>query len=997
MQVEDEPVVPVAKRAAGRPRGTLGDGLLRKRLRSLEDEELAPGIVQDKSSKSKASHSLNMPEAKEISCEDSFADIGSTLQKQLFQFSRVQAKADIGEMVAGSEPMKNVGHDILCQGTRPVSSATVLAKQSEDSIRQISRNERRVAASVIEVSGHVWASCLHMIRNLIQHEGWEGLVIAKKRRYDETPLSVRLAGDAKDESSDNTGVKAKILQSEYTLMVLVYHAARDQYVHFEGRLPTWLQVIESCTANIIRRAQLDIESIVQNLHLVAECFLLRATLPCTDRHPSNIACENQLCQEQKGWTLTHTFCTVHRCATCTKSALSLLEGHVSGVLSIGLCCQMAGCTKELRKHLSAILSERLEIRIGPPQCVEYRNEVYRLCLQTIDTSKKEKKKSEKSDKMPHLPKKQQLILDTLFNGDIQSTTITHWTTVPRERSEVLGAFDKYAVGALIPHRCPRLHRGNFLGHEKAFSWVALLALHHQLLEPVITRYCHFAQTVPKQVVAPPAEGVSSRSDSWKELQKRRANKGQQSDAARVQRPSMFELPEATPKILQEHDNFDPDINWAEQNKANQRKAAAYAASNPGPILFVLLIILRPVGKRMQDFIFLSSDDWDDCQQASCLTVGARSFRVMELLDGKQTSRLMASVSRLLLVAPCQLPCSCLTSATRTLMFRLLSREASAVQHYMLDVHKSFPFKVFDTLNGRAEEVLAQEPCLRDDLANWILTRFTTREELESAKAVNILSSLAHCISVDILQIEARHSAARRLTIAKSCQTWTLPFQMLSAEWTNRQQVRMQSTSAQLAQQKQRSRVAKPNRKRKALGSKKRSGGGAYRAFLHLAWKGKNTSQAACEYKRLRAENGVAWQRILELGNIATAARRQGQLPLREARYRNIADRKRQQRLSTQPVLSEIEARLQVAQKDWQQLSVTARTAENEQLALVEGQMLEHGQEESVVTALPTGRYASQAFTSQQLGKGPAFTMVKPDVAAVVQDMGGLLGWVAGPC
>ena len=973
------------KRGPGRPPGTVGSSLLRKRLRSMNnlEQEASSGPVQDRPSdirrKTSDSHQ-DMFENQIVLGDQSL--VGSTLQRQIHQFAKSQSQVDPCEVAAGQEPLNNPGLDILCSGTRPVTSATSLAMNSGEEIKTVSRQERRVAACVIEVAGHMWASCLHLITQLIKSEGWEGLLISKKRRYDETPLSVRLP------ATENSSVKAKILQTEYTLVILVHHPASGRYVHFEGRLPTWLQVLEACTANIIKHAQLEIENMVSNLHEVSEFFMLRSSIPCTDRHSSNIAAENQLRTEQPTWTLTHTFCTVHRCSTCTKSALNLLEGHVSGVLAIGLCCQMAGCTKQLRKHLSDIISERLEVKVGPPQCQEYRNQVYELRLQSIDTAKTGKKKS---DKLPHLPKRQQLILNYFLNGDIESKDLVHWSPIPVKRSEVLAAFQKYVVGALIPHRCPRLQRGNFLGHERSFTWVALLALHHQLLEAVMTRFCRFAQEVPSQVGASAAGSKSvkptfSAQESWQELMKQRSKQTQVSDAARVERPHLQELPEQTPTVLDQHDNFDPDIDWAEQNKANQRKAAAYAASNPGPILFLLLLALRPIERLMSDFIYLSSDDWDEHQQIAQAQSGKRSFRVCELLHGKQTLLFLDSISKLLLRPPCWLPYQSLNSACKTLMFRLLSREASAVQHYMVDIHKGFPFKLFDILDGNAAGVLATETCLRDDLATSFLQQFT-EQELQERKALNMLSSLAHCISVDILQIEARHSAARRLSVAKSCQTWTLQFELLSAEWTNRQQVRLQASAADLAlKATQQKNKAKVNRKRRGLGSKKKSGGGPYRAFLHSVWQKKNNAAAAQEFARLKQQGGPAWERLVELGHLATLARRRGILPLREARYQKARLRKQRQRcLKVGHVLSEFESQLRDAAKSWQQLSVIARRAETEQLALVEQQMLENAENEIVAAALPREQYKSQTLASLPTHTAPSFTVVRPNVAATCQD------------
>ncbi|CAE7330227.1 unnamed protein product, partial [Symbiodinium sp. KB8] len=78
----------------------------------------------------------------------------------------------------------------------------------------------------------------------------------------------------------------------------------------------------------------------------------------------------------------------------------------------------------------------------------------------------------------------------------------------------------------------------------------------------------------------------------------------------------------------------------------------------------------------------------------------------------------------------------MTSSMRCLLFRMLSRGGSSVQHLVTDVHKGFPFQLFRCLAGpaAAAEVKDSRPCLRDPVAAWMLRNFPEPRDLCSDRA-----------------------------------------------------------------------------------------------------------------------------------------------------------------------------------------------------------------------------------------------------------------------
>ena len=62
----------------------------------------------------------------------------------------------------------------------------------------------------------------------------------------------------------------------------------------------------------------------------------------------------------------------------------------------------------------------------------------------------------------------------------------------------------------------------------------------------------------------------------------------------------------------------------------------------------------------------------------------------------------------------------------------------------------------------AEEVSTTLPCLQDSFARMMLSAFPSYSKLRSEQAQMMLSGLARNTSIDILEVEARHAATRRL-------------------------------------------------------------------------------------------------------------------------------------------------------------------------------------------------------------------------------------------
>ena len=150
----------------------------------------------------------------------------------------------------------------------------------------------------------------------------------------------------------------------------------------------------------------------------------------------------------------------------------------------------------------------------------------------------------------------------------------------------------------------------------------------------------------------------------------------------------------------------------------------------------------------------------------------------------------------------------------------------------------------------------------------------------------MLASIAHCLSLDILDIEARHASARRLVTLRSVQTWQLSMKQLNADWVCRQVVILRERWTQV-QTPLKQKKGKQNRGRACFAVKPdgtvvkekraRTGGGStWRAFMHKYAKGQKPFGPSMQGLRRRYHMMKAAQALASLAALGlTMAHRQG--------------------------------------------------------------------------------------------------------------------------
>ena len=853
------------------------------------------------------------------------------------------------------EEAKNPAVQILGQGRRVVSSAQA-AKARHSPV-----DLRRTASAVIEGAGLLWSGLLVRLEELMNTGSWKGLFFLVSRRYDETPLHLRVAAQEEPSSDRATRAKptkqvAKVMQSEMYLSALLQNAATQRCVEIKGKVPCHLQVLQTTRAQQIATCQQNMLKLVPNLDSVSRQFAGRYMNVATDRYSANLAAEVDLKVKNQPFGLVHTTCNVHKISSAEKSMSDVLKGHLSGMVSLSLCMSSPGALKELRQCLFEIFKEDLRLKVANPSCEAYRCGIYDLFLPVSDSSDthvSEDSAGRKSSKQTSCARRQQrrAILDHYLYGDINSTIITHHCQGLRDREVVLDEFKHYVVPALVPNTLPVLNRAKWLGCEESFRWVGLLLAHHNLLARLMKRWKGGAQglTAAESKLDGPTPGAfdlgGRRPEQWAQAaaSASAASASCDLDSDGIDgahwKPA-FDMVEPDEGL---DDPFAPettisdpitgDLDWAECNRANVRKALAWLDSNPADVTIMMSIAWEPILQLMRDTIFLGSEEWEHHEDAKVAAGEQRSYRVLELFTQNSLNKFHQALNKLF-HQPCDaMPASAHVCHMRSLMFRLLSRSGAAVHQVYGAELKGAPYCLFGELWGILTPLQDLPECQRDELTQWFCERYSWEELLEP-EAQNILHTLAASLQFDIVGIEVRHASCRRLKAVKSCMTWALGIEDLGSEFVCREQV-IQQQNFQRATGAGCMALSKTGRGRGR--PPRKSKGGPWRAFLHHTYANKFLSrerlrEASRTYRAMKAANGEEWQFYKNLGLLATLAGRRGLKPLKQKRKKKVSKPKFAHRSVSRLLLEQkLLALSQQAVADLEQ----AKAKEVEQDALVQ--------------------------------------------------------------
>lgn len=476
-----------------------------------------------------------------VAVVDEAIDVGtsfhtSPLQQMVLNYAVQQAKV---EVAIEEDERHNPARHILMEDREIMSERVARDQFTNEDLRQ-------VASTIVESTGLFWRNLCNRIVVLLQPgSGWRGLMFGVARRFDETPLSLRiaeteLAKDSRKPSKDldqtvallpvhdpcteaankyfsglsattasagkrgtrgigRTKTTCKVMQSELHVHALLCHEPSGQFLRVGGKVPVPLQCLESTKAHQIAQSQMNVLGALPNFCEMTRHFDMCHFLTCTDRYGANFAAERHVKAKHPGFGSTNTTCHVHELSSCEKVLSDITAGHVGGMVSLGLAMRQAGSVQELRQILYTILAKDLQILVGPPVNADHREHIYDIFLpldpcQTV-VGKKQETTDAAGGHLQHALRR--TCLKHFLNGNIQDEScVQHFCWSPVDRQELLAQMKLYLVPALLPNRCPVLNRSKWLGAEMTYSWIGILLLHHGLLSKLMLAWKGRAHPIP---------------------------------------------------------------------------------------------------------------------------------------------------------------------------------------------------------------------------------------------------------------------------------------------------------------------------------------------------------------------------------------------------------------------------------------------------------------------------------------------------------------------
>ena len=809
--------------------------------------------------------------------------IGTTVAKKMFLKFRDAIIAS-NKLSTADQVFSTSKTLVYLEQNRPLMNIRAVADSADTSRQTVPRDFQRVSASLILCANQFWGLLLLKIGKCISDKLWDPIAFIKVRRYDETPTKLRVQYEGASESAT-----AKVYQSMFDLAALVYDSKTSRYLLIHGNVPCPLMCVDRGTAETAASVQKHLERSVPELERVSRMFPLKISLPTTDRAPAMLLAEKILQRNDPTWIKCHMTCDVHRASQVQSAAMNLVPGHVSGLIAAALSMHLAGSKATLRKLLYEIVDSRLQIKVGqPPEWIaSHRTRLYDLLLGESSDGKR------KSSPLTLLWRRH--VLSFFLNGDITDLkTVTFWSPFPISRSHYMQQFKHFAIPALVSSVCPTFPRSRWHGGHLAVNWAALLQCHHGLLTPLLQKWANQQITIPRRITQNHSEQPCSRTNQT----------GWNFDTPSGNRvhvdpnggfPTWYDPESISFQEPMFETGSTGDFDWAAWNRAQKKKAAAWATSNNlDSILLVMRLSMTGPMRMMFSFLKLAGEQWETEQEHRMSQGFPRTYRIVDAARHIQMNAFWKELCSILFREHHEI---CYDGATRTLralFFRLLSRVGCAAEQLIGVRRKSYPFALFRVLshecdpNVAAAAVFADPPCLYDELTRRLLHKFDTPEKLSSPEARAVLLALARMMHLDISQIEAQHAAVRRVSTLMSVQTHKSAFETVNAQFIIRQQVIHRAFFQQLRDGP----VPKHGRsiRRGKEERKKKGSGGAWRAYVRFRCSGKGRkfnrhemTEIASDYQAIKGT--PAFLQFADVGRAATAAAKAGHRPFPRKRVR----------------------------------------------------------------------------------------------------------------
>ena len=667
----------------------------------------------------------------------------------------------------------------------------------------IARMSIQGAAATVDSCSVLWSGFLSSISSMfgVEANQLEPVLFIKKSRYDETPLKVRMQNDVQGQHvSGDTGevsTHAKVMQTEFSVHILLRQAGSGKHWHIHGYIPTFLKLMDSTTAETTKAAVLMDHMQIPSLMQFSHGFKWKLQLSTVDRYAANLKCERSIMHDDHSWTKFTKSCDIHIIAQVHLRTSGILDHDVSGMLHTSLAQHGAGALQSMRDILQAIFQSELEVIYDiPPQgrIATHRQQVHDLFLPLGEASSLEG--------FSCTTLLRRYILGTMLNGDLESGIISHYCTFGccKDYEDTMNKMCSYVVWALLPGKLPRFAKSRWNNQDRAVQWCGLLAAHHGLMTRILTQFTGVTEVHPQSDAKHASLAVED-NDNWGFLDSDGGGDGD----VKVGQPSLTAPAPEIPEVQQQADAFDFDFSifenvaaepedtssstgktgtdWVKLNKAFKKNSGNWSLTDPGPRLVVMKCVMDVTVVMVNRALALAGIEFDRQQDLAAARGQQRTYRIVQAASGQDLGLFYDGLFKQLQSPPPALPLRAMTSNIKVLHFRMLSRAGCAMHMLLRRMRQGQPYKLFTFLTDAFDlETYNEFPCLNDELSAAFYSQFP-----EWSPAAEIaLKVLAHSIDLDVAQLESRHAMSRRLACMKNLQTWVASAEALSADWSHRQ-------------------------------------------------------------------------------------------------------------------------------------------------------------------------------------------------------------------
>eukprot|EP00971_Amphidinium_carterae_P348227 6490393-Amphidinium_carterae.1 len=743
------------------------------------------------------------------------------------------------------------------------------------------------------------------LEEALSTSGYELVLYIDMARYDETPMRVThkqtmesmlprssagtidsLGGtDVEMESSHShlgLSTKAssvsKMLSCEHKHAMLVKTQVADnsgglatKYVFIMGATLGWNQLLGNASSDCMGRALQETCAVSRH----ASSFRLKTRLAITDQAPANILCEKLLVEARNDqWCSLHIYCTVHHAARSMTRSFILLEEHVSGLVNFALALSLGPSMVGFRQAVAAIIAHRpMLIHRGhaPPDVVEYQK-----CM--LDTFCKSGSRQ----------KERRLLLEHLATGDWRRGDVIEVYVVEGvdiDSKQVLSTYINGIIYALCHKAFSTYPRHRWLGCDVSTDEVGLLEAVHSLASASFRHWCRCLQLHkdPSQVVPHVLNSKEADlGDPEQSLSEHMVDVVVDSDEDSLAEGECPTLPT----------KFSAEVNvlseLAKGNAKKRKKVLEWFAMDPFPSLFMLRLCMTPFCSLLETYICRAGDKWKQEQNVKVLKHLIASgdlegcLRKTPLLDYVALvaeDRFMLDIQDLAASEKWRhMPQKVWDLSHTSLAFRLLSRMCCLVFELIICPTFTCPLALFKLLLNKSHAAHLQKQqfdCQVQGFAKEFLSMYGNN--LAGPDALAVLEAISHVACVDTVQLEHGHGQVARTIQSRSQQTHTPSVNFVNALWVAQKVSRRRQQSlnhGRFVKQKIMKRPAQTALEQPQVErQRKKRGGGAYRAFLSLKYRGSkggvHFGNIKAEYHEEKASNSRVYQEAVRLGKVAT--------------------------------------------------------------------------------------------------------------------------------